>query len=152
VVKTLNIYTDGSCPVNPGPGGWAYVILRDDANVYGSGYNPVATNNTMELWAALEALRKVKELGLRDERVRVTTDSQYLVQGMQNWRHIWEHRDFEEVKNGDIWRRLHIHATKIKDLRFMWVKGHKGNTWNEWCDAAAGQAVKDGNAGRALLY
>lgn len=145
-MKRLRIYTDGSCPRNPGPGGWAYVILRDgDDHLYESGYAREATNNTMELWAALAALRRVRREYMRHVPTIVTTDSQYLVQGMQNWRHIWEFKNFD-VKNGDIWRRLHYYAERMRQVRFVWVKGHRGDYWNEWCDRMAGDAVKSGNA------
>lgn len=140
-----HIYTDGSCPVAYGPGAWAFIMLGADANVYDAGYMAAPqTNNTMELWAVLMALRFVKEKELRDESITIHADSTYVINGMiSQFRHQVADGSIDPP-NADIWKRLHKHAERCRSLKFVHVKGHSGNTWNEYCDRMAAKALRDG--------
>lgn len=141
----FEIYCDGSCPKQHGVGGWAFAMLLDDEQVFGSGFEPIATNNTMELLAILMALRKIKALDLRGEKFRIISDSQYAINGMREWRHRWITFEFEGIKNADIWRRMHAHVAKREEnYEWQWVKGHAGNYWNEYVDRMAGKAQRAG--------
>lgn len=157
-MKSITGYTDGSCPVNPGPGGWAYVILLgvpSDATVHTdatvieeSGYVRDATNNTMELFAAIELMRQaVAQNWHTRHRLIIWSDSKYVVYGMENYRHSWADYDFKGIKNPELWKFAHKVAEKFPKghLRFEWLRGHVGHYWNERCDAMAGAAVKRGN-------
>lgn len=141
----LEIYVDGSCPQAHGVGAWAYAIRLADGEVMTCAHHvEVATNNTMELMAALMALREVKAQGWRSHPIKIVSDSMYVVQGMNSWRKQWAKRDFDGIKNDDLWRRLHAHAERCTDLRFQWVKGHNGHFWNELVDKLAGKAQRAG--------
>jgi ribonuclease HI len=140
----IEVYCDGSCPQSGGVGGWAFAILLADEHLFCSGYEEVATNNTMELRAALMALREIRARELRKMPLKIITDSMYVVQGMNSWRHNWSLNDFASIKNPGLWRRLHKHGQRCDDLRFEWVKGHAGNYWNEYVDKMAGKAQKAG--------
>ena len=152
-MKLITGYTDGSCPVNPGPGGWAFVLLQGVALEGGlliesSGYVRTATNNTMELMAAIELMRHVVDQNLHNKRkLTVWSDSKYVVYGMENYRHTWADYDFKGIKNPELWKFAHKVAEKFPKghLRFEWLRGHVGHYWNERCDAMAGAAVKRGN-------
>ena len=141
----ITIYCDGSCPKPNGVGGWAYVIIIPRLpEVFESGWSPLATNQTMELYAALRALRTVRGLQIRNEPLEIVSDSQYLVKGMMEWGEGWKANNYEGIKNEDLWRRLHRHQVKCRALTFRWVKGHAGSTWNEECDKMAGRAQRKG--------
>lgn len=144
---TCTIYTDGSCQWFKNPnkrhGGWAFIVLADsddESNIYRSGYYaPPQTNQTMELLAVLEALRYVKEYGLRAHAITIHTDSMYVINGMTSqFRH--HVAGGMEAPNSEIWLLLHRHAERCKKLSFRHVKGHAGDTWNEMCDKIAGKA------------
>jgi ribonuclease HI len=140
----IQIFCDGSCPRAYHVGGWAFAIIRPgEEHVFESGHLEVATNNTMELCAALMALRSVRKLGLRATPLKITTDSMYVVRGMNDWS---DARGQQVLENADWWRRLHSHRSKCADLRFEWVKGHNGHRWNEWVDKMAGIAQRKGLA------
>lgn len=146
----VNCYTDGSCPVNPGPGGWAYVIVLPEGRgepIEDSGYAERATNNTMEVQAALECMKRLIAEGLyQTVSINVWSDSRYVVNGFQSWRHLWADDDFDSCqKNRVLWREGHKLAEKFRAIRFNWVKGHRGHYYNERCDHMAGAAVKHGN-------
>jgi ribonuclease HI len=120
----------------------------DQPNIYESGYVSAATNNTMELTAGIKAMEHILALGLqRKYMIRIWSDSNYVVQGMQNHRHIWAMTDFElePAKNRKLWKEAHAVAEKIPVIRFRWLKGHAGHQWNEHCDRMAAAAVKFGN-------
>lgn len=133
----IEIYTDGACSGNPGPGGWG-VLLRDGhVETELCGGEPATTNNRMELLAVIEALQSLTE----PVTARVYTDSQYVQKGISEWIHSWKQRGWktagkEPVKNEDLWRRLDALASGHK-LEWHWVRGHNGHPENERVDALA---------------
>jgi ribonuclease HI len=137
------IFTDGACRGNPGPGGWG-VLLRHNGHektLYGA--EPMTTNNRMELMAAIRALESLK----RPCRVRLVTDSQYVQKGIQQWLAGWKQRgwktaDRKPVKNVDLWQRLDS-AANGHDIRWHWVRGHSGHPENELADALANRAIDE---------
>jgi ribonuclease HI len=145
-MRKLDCYTDGSCPVNPGPGGWAYVIAFDEP-IEQSGYVGKATNNTMEVMAAIKCLERLIAEGTHNLfQISVWSDSRYVVNGFQTWRHQWATFDFETCyKNRELWKQAHDLAEQFPRLRFKWLKGHSGHYHNTRCDHMAGAAVKIGN-------
>ena len=134
----VTIYTDGACSGNPGPGGWAAILMASGAEKEVSGSDPATTNNRMELTAAIEALRKLN----RPCRVRLYSDSAYLVSAFnQNWirnwqRNGWKNASKQPVRNADLWHEL-IAAAKPHTVEWIWVKGHDGHPENERVDALA---------------
>ena len=138
----VEIFTDGACRGNPGPGGWAAILRYRDVEKELSGYDPQTTNNRMEMMAAIAGLEALK----RPCRVRLYSDSQYLRDGITKWIHGWKRRnwltaDKQPVKNVDLWQRLDA-ALKTHDVRWHWVKGHAGHDENERAD----QLARDGIA------
>ena len=136
------IYTDGGCSPNPGPGGWAAILIKDKHLKELKGGEPMSTNNRMELMAAISALEALK----KPCRVDLYTDSQYVRQGITGWIHGWKRNgwrtaDKKPVKNVDLWQRLDA-ALKTHDVRWHWVKGHAGHDDNERAD----QLARDGIA------
>ena len=137
----VDIFTDGACSGNPGPGGWG-AILRAGAHektLYGG--EPATTNNRMELLAVIRALETLK----RPSTVRVHTDSQYVQKGISEWIHGWKARGWKTaarapVKNEDLWRALDA-AQSTHQVEWIWVKGHAGHADNERADALARQGV-----------
>lgn len=137
------IYTDGACRGNPGPGGWG-VLMRFQGNeksLYGG--EPHTTNNRMELMAAIKALQALK----RPCRVALTTDSQYVRQGITNWIVNWKRRGWKTaakkpVKNDDLWRALDA-ACAAHEIEWHWVRGHSGHPGNEKADALANQGIDE---------
>ncbi len=147
-MKTVRIFTDGACEGNPGPGGWATILVAGEHRRELSGFEPATTNNRMELRAALEGLRALKE---RCE-VDLYTDSQYLRNGMESWlarwkTNEWRTADRKPVKNADLWRSLDevAHAHRV---RWHWIRGHDGHPENERCDALANEAIRRGHRRR----
>lgn len=137
----VEIFTDGACRGNPGPGGWAALLRYGDREKVISGAEPHTTNNRMELLAAIEALESLK----RPSRVSLTTDSQYLRQGVQKWmanwkRNGWRTSQKQAVKNRDLWERLDVLAAR-HDVTWHWVKGHSGHPENEIADSEANAAI-----------
>ncbi|MFN4088504.1 MAG: ribonuclease HI [Alphaproteobacteria bacterium] len=144
----VDIFTDGACSGNPGPGGWAAILRWDDTEREVSGGEPMTTNNRMELMAAIAALEALK----RPCRVRLHTDSRYVRDGIMQWiarwkRNGWKTAAKQPVKNEDLWRRLDA-AVAIHDLEWVWVRGHAGHPENERCDALARREA-DGHRRRA---
>jgi ribonuclease HI len=139
--KIVDIYTDGACSGNPGPGGWG-VLLRYDGHekeLYGG--EPLTTNNRMELMAAIMALESLK----RPVKARLHTDSQYLRGGITQWIHDWKRKgwrtaDKKPVKNVDLWQRLEA-ALERHEVQWLWVRGHAGHPENERADALARRGV-----------
>ncbi len=139
--KTVNVYTDGACKGNPGPGGWGAVLEFDgqEREIYGG--EPATTNNRMELTAVIEALSALK----RPCRIVLHTDSQYVHKGITEWIGGWKARGWktaakEPVKNVDLWKRLD-EAIRSHHIRWVWVKGHSGHDGNERADALANKGV-----------
>ena len=141
-MKHIEIYTDGACSGNPGPGGWGAVLrYRFNGKVYEkelSGGDASTTNNRMELTACIEALSALKE----PCEVTLTTDSQYVVNGMtKGWASSWQKNgwiksDKKPAQNPDLWEKL-LELSKQHKLTFVWIKGHAGHPENERCDALA---------------
>lgn len=139
----VEIYTDGACRGNPGPGGWG-ALLRfkgKEKSLYGA--EPLTTNNRMELTAAIMALEELK----RGCKVRLTTDSQYVMKGITEWlanwrRRGWKTADKKPVKNADLWQRLD-EAARRHEVEWAWVRGHNGHTENELADQLANRAIDE---------
>lgn len=135
-------YTDGACEGNPGPGGWGVVYVENNAVTRQlSGGTRQTTNNQMELTAATEAVEGVPE----GSELLVITDSKYVKDGITSWITGWKARNWrtaanKPVKNQDFWIRLD-EACKLRRVRFQWVKGHSGNTFNDLVDQLAVEAV-----------
>ena len=140
-MEEVDIYTDGACSGNPGPGGWG-AILRSGAHekeIWGG--EPATTNNRMELLAVIRALNTLK----RPVSVRVHTDSQYVQKGISEWIHGWKARGWktaakEPVKNADLWRALD-EARDRHQVKWLWVRGHSGHVENERADELARRGV-----------
>lgn len=137
----VEIYTDGACRGNPGPGGWGVLMRYQGAEKELSGSEPETTNNRMELTAAISALQALT----RPCRVRLVTDSTYLKQGVTQWLGGWKRRHWKTagrkpVKNLDLWLRLDA-ACAGHEIEWRWVKGHSGHPENERADALANAAI-----------
>ena len=137
--EILEIYTDGGCTGNPGPGGWAAILLADpDEPLEISGFERETTNNRMELTAVISALEKVQSSFDTTGLIRIYTDSQYVQKGISQWMKGWEARGWKTaagkpVKNKDLWLKLKALNDSL-NVEWKWVKGHDGNIWNERCD------------------
>lgn len=145
--QKVTIYTDGGCRGNPGPGGWGAVLLFGDQEKEIYGYDPETTNNRMELMAAISALELLK----RSCDIDLTTDSQYVRQGILEWMDGWKKRNWKNaakkpVKNKDLWMRLD-EAVQRHNIEWHWIKGHSGHVGNERADDLANRAMdeKQGN-------
>ena len=137
----VEIYADGACKGNPGPGGWGVLLRVGVREKEMCGGEPQTTNNRMELTAVIEGLASLKA---RSE-VRVYTDSQYVQKGISEWIHSWKRRgwltaDKKPVKNADLWRKLEETANG-HDVKWFWVKGHAGHPENERADALANKGI-----------
>ena len=142
-MKEVEIFTDGACRGNPGPGGWGALLRYGDNEKKIYGGDRLTTNNRMELTAAIEALASLKETS----RVILTTDSQYVRQGITSWMDNWKRRgwktaDKKPVKNVDLWQRLEKEASS-HEVEWMWVKGHSGHRENEMADQLANQGIDE---------
>lgn len=140
----VEIYTDGACSGNPGPGGWG-VLLRygDHTKELCGGEARGTTNNRMELTAAIQALEQLS----RPSTVHLHTDSTYVRSGITSWLHSWKRNGWltaarKPVKNADLWQRLD-EAVKRHEITWLWVKGHAGDPGNERADALANQGMRD---------
>jgi ribonuclease HI len=138
---SVDIYTDGACRGNPGPGGWAALLLFGEHQREISGAEILTTNNRMELTAVIRALEALK----RPVKGRIYTDSQYVRQGILEWvpnwkRRGWKTADRKPVKNQDLWETLDALAA-THDLEWHWVRGHSGNEGNERVDQLANRAI-----------
>lgn len=149
---SLKIYTDGGCSGNPGPGGWAYVMVRQTFQggqviAKNKGGEKGTTNNRMELTAVIMALRALKTMTDVPRQAVVYTDSQYVQKGITEWirnwkRNEWRTADKKPVKNQDLWMELDSIAGEFP-LKWEWVKGHAGNEYNEMCDAMTQEAIAE---------
>ena len=142
MTKQVEIFTDGSCLGNPGPGGYGIVLrYKQNEKTLAKGYT-LTTNNRMEMLATIVALQALKE----PCEVILTTDSQYVRQGITQWIHNWKKRgwktaDKKPVKNADLWKRLDTEAQRHQ-ITWHWVKGHAGHPENERCDVLARTAAE----------
>jgi len=140
----VEIYADGACKGNPGPGGWGVLLRAGGREKEMHGGEAQTTNNRMELTAVIEGLLALKE----PSEVRVYTDSQYVQKGISEWIHNWKRRgwrtaDKKPVKNEDLWRRLDEAAGRHR-VQWFWVKGHAGHPENERADALANKGIEVG--------
>ena len=140
--ELVEIYTDGACKGNPGPGGWAAILRYKGSEKELYGREDHTTNNRMELLAAINALEALK----RPCRVRLLTDSQYVKKGVTEWLDAWKARNWKTaskspVKNADLWMRLDSAAAR-HDIEWQWIRGHSGHDENERVDALARQAIE----------
>ncbi len=143
MTRTIEIYTDGACRGNPGPGGWGVLLISGPHRKTMHGGEAETTNNRMELTAAIEALNALK----RSESVVLHTDSKYVMDGIRSWLPNWKKRGWKTaakkpVKNKDLWQALDK-ATARHDIRWVWVKGHDGNPGNEEADALANLGIDE---------
>ena len=142
----IDIYTDGACKGNPGPGGWGALLRYGAHEKELFGGEPATTNNRMELTAVIRALQALN----RRSRVTIHTDSQYVQKGISEWMRSWKARgwktaDKKPVKNVDLWRELDALAA-THDIDWRWVKGHAGHPENERADALANRGVPGARA------
>lgn len=140
----VEIFSDGACSGNPGPGGWGTLLRWDGHTRELSGFEAQTTNNRMEMMAAIAGLEALK----RPCRARVTTDSQYLYKGITEWIHGWRKKGWknskkEAVANRDLWERL-LELTAKHQVEWHWVRGHNGHPENERCDELARAAITAG--------
>ena len=139
---SIEMYTDGACKGNPGPGGWGVLLRYNGVEKTLKGAEAQTTNNRMELTAAIRGLEALK----RSCEVDLYTDSQYLRQGMLSWlaqwkKNGWRNSKKEAVKNADLWQRLD-ELSQSHQIRWHWVKGHSGHPENERADALANEAIE----------
>ena len=140
-MSLIEIYTDGACRGNPGPGGWGALLTAGEHVKELSGADPLTTNNRMELTAVIRALEALK----RPSEVRIFTDSEYVRRGITEWVRSWKARgwktaDRKPVKNQDLWERLDALAAGHR-IEWRWVRGHSGIPGNERADRLANEAI-----------
>ena len=141
--KNIEIYTDGACRGNPGPGGWGVLIVAGERQKTLHGGEPETTNNRMELTAAIEGLNALKS----QQNVVLHTDSKYVMDGVNQWMPNWKRRGWrtaakKPVKNQDLWMALD-EAVQRHAIHWVWVKGHSGNPGNEMADALANRGIDE---------
>jgi len=142
-LKQVEVFTDGACKGNPGPGGWGALLRYQDSEKTLYGGEPQTTNNRMELRAAIEALASLKE----PCEVSLTTDSQYVLKGITEWISQWKRRGWRTaakapVVNVDLWQQLD-ELNQKHVVRWHWVKGHSGHRENELVDALANRGIEE---------
>ena len=138
----IEIYTDGACLGNPGRGGWGAVLLYKEHRKEISGGEKLSTNNRMEMRAVIESLKTLKKLS----EVTLYTDSKYVMDGITKWifnwkRNGWKGADKKPIKNIDLWQELDAEVVKHQ-IKWVWVKGHSGNKFNEIADVLARNAAE----------
>lgn len=137
----VTIYTDGACDPNPGPGGWAAILIVNDKEQAISGSEADTTNNRMELTAAIQALKNIKDRS----RIQFYTDSEYLKKGITEWMPNWRARNWRrkggKLANVDLWQALDA-AIQEHRIQWHWVRGHSGNRYNQRVDYLARKAIK----------
>ncbi len=139
----IEAFTDGACRGNPGPGGWGVLLRFNDHEKRLCGGEKETTNNRMELMAVIQALESLN----RDCKVKVTSDSQYVLKGINEWMENWKKRGWKTaakkpVKNVDLWQRLDK-AREDHNVEWVWVKGHSGHIENEIADELANQGIDE---------
>jgi ribonuclease HI len=140
--NTVEIFTDGACSGNPGPGGWGALLRYRTVEKELFGGEPATTNNRMELMAAIMALESMK----RPVKARLHTDSTYVKNGITEWIHAWKRKgwktaDKKPVKNVDLWQRLEA-ALERHEVKWHWIKGHAGHDGNERADELARRGIE----------
>ena len=145
--EIIEIWADGGCRGNPGPGGWGVLLRAGEHEKELWGGEPATTNNRMELTAVIRALEAMK----RPVRARIHTDSQYVQKGISEWIHGWKRNgwktsDKKPVKNADLWQLLDGLAAR-HHLEWLWVKGHAGDPGNERADSLANRGIDEIQAG-----
>ncbi len=145
--KVVEIFTDGACAGNPGPGGWGAILRYGEKEKEMFGFSRMTTNNRMELLAAIYALEALK----RPSKVELTTDSSYVKDGITKWlenwkRNGWRKADKKPVLNRDLWMRLDAVAARHR-IVWHWIRGHQGHRENERADRLATGAIKKGLKG-----
>ena len=143
MIKIVEIYTDGACRGNPGPGGWGVLLISGRRRKTLHGGDAETTNNRMELTAAIEALNALR----KSQHVILHTDSKYVMHGINDWLPRWKARGWKTaakkpVKNQDLWMALDK-AVARHDITWKWVRGHDGNAGNEEADALANRGVEE---------
>lgn len=140
----VEIFTDGACRGNPGPGGWGAVLRygKHEKELFGG--EPETTNNRMEMTAAIQALEALS----KPCRVKITTDSVYVKNGITEWMANWKKRGWKTaakkpVKNVDLWKRLDVAVQRHDDVSWHWVKGHSGHPENERADVLANRGIDE---------
>ena len=141
--NTVHIFTDGACKGNPGPGGWGAILKYGDHVKELKGYSPETTNNIMELTAVIEALKSLT----RPCKIILTTDSNYVKNGITEWIHSWKKKGWKTankkpVKNKKYWQQLDVEVQR-HTIDWKWVKGHSGHPENERADELANEAVDE---------
>jgi len=142
-LKELEIFTDGACRGNPGPGGWGVLLRYGETEKHLWGGETATTNNRMELTAAIKGLEALS----RPSRVNLTTDSQYVRKGITEWIAGWKQKGWrtsnrQPVKNVDLWQELDK-LVSVHEVHWHWVKGHSGHRENEIADELANQGIND---------
>lgn len=133
----IEIYTDGACSGNPGPGGWGAILRAGTHEKELSGGDPETTNNRMEMMAVIMALEALK----KPSSVKLYTDSQYVQKGVNEWMAGWKAKGWPaKIKNQDLWKRIDS-LTSTHNVEFIWVKGHAGHPENERADQLAVSAI-----------
>ncbi|MCG7893044.1 MAG: ribonuclease HI [Candidatus Thiodiazotropha taylori] len=143
MTQLVELFTDGACKGNPGPGGWGVVLRYGDHEKQLYGGEATTTNNRMELLAVIKGLQQLK----RSSRVAVTTDSQYVKNGITQWIHNWKKNGWKTaarkaVKNADLWQALDSEVKKHQ-VDWHWVKGHAGHPGNELADQLANKGIQE---------
>ena len=138
----IEIYTDGACSGNPGPGGWGAVLLYKEHKKEISGHEDNTTNNRMEIRAVIEALKLLK----KPSEITIYTDSKYVMDGITKWifnwkKNSWRTANKKPVKNSDLWQEIDSETSKHQ-IEWIWVKGHDGNHYNEIADQLATSAIR----------
>ena len=139
---TIEVFTDGACRGNPGPGGWAALVREDGSEEVFAGADAQTTNNKMELMAPIMALQEID----KNNEIEIYTDSQYVRLGITEWIHKWIKNNWqtskkEPVKNKELWMQLY-ELTKSYKIKWIWVKAHAGNALNEEVDLLAKKAAE----------
>ncbi|MBV2091272.1 MAG: ribonuclease HI [Candidatus Thiodiazotropha sp. (ex Ctena orbiculata)] len=143
MIQPVELFTDGACKGNPGPGGWGVVLRYGNHEKQLYGGEATTTNNRMELLAVIKGLQQLK----RSSRVAVTTDSQYVKNGITQWIHNWKKNGWKTaarkaVKNADLWQTLDSEVNKHQ-VDWHWVKGHAGHPGNELADLLANKGIQE---------